>query len=308
MSPPSHYRAIRLIIRLAARRFWNRANSQLSSGLGRKKKAGGRRRGTPGKSRGGSILLGIFVLIMLPQCIGFSARLVAKLIAVAEEAEEKPAQRKTTDSFRDAIQRSLAEHRELETGGAEGAEQGTVPRDPDARELQERVHTEIDRLGEALEKLQDQQEKGRRERSPHLMWPSEGQWPSGEPRRRLFIALALFFTLLFPAVLFTTLGSANRDLSQVEWSLEWLFTFPVPGESLFLAKILEYSFVNAVGWFFFCCPLVAIFWMAGLGWTSIPLAVGSMYFLNALVAALRITAETALRKHLSLSRIKNLQA
>ena len=38
-------------------------------------------------------------------------------------------------------------------------------------------------------------------------------------------------------ILLLSLGTSNAELSQVGWSMEWLYTFPVPPRGLLLAKL-----------------------------------------------------------------------
>jgi membrane protease YdiL (CAAX protease family) len=144
--------------------------------------------------------------------------------------------------------------------------------------------------------------KLRRAAGLHVEWPE----PDDEPR---FLArVALVFSILWLAILLTTLGAQNQDLGRVEWGLEWLFTFPARARSIFLAKLLEYALLNAFTWFT-AFPLAATLYLnAGRGWGAIPLAAAATICLNLLLAAARLFLETWLRKRLSLARLKNLQA
>ena len=47
---------------------------------------------------------------------------------------------------------------------------------------------------------------------------------------------------------FLALGVNNNDLSQVEWSFEWLYTFPVSARALFVSKVFAYSFLDQLVW------------------------------------------------------------
>ncbi|HXX95032.1 MAG TPA: type II CAAX endopeptidase family protein [Planctomycetota bacterium] len=115
-------------------------------------------------------------------------------------------------------------------------------------------------------------------------------------------------TLLACCQLWLSLGTGNQDLGRLEWSLEWLFTFPVPAGRLFLAKVCEYAIVNPFGWFMIFPFLLTAFWMGGHAAWAIPEAVGATLAIGFVVGSLRLTAETWLRMRLSIDRLKNVQA
>jgi hypothetical protein len=138
--------------------------------------------------------------------------------------------------------------------------------------------------------------------------PFEGRsWPD-EGGGRVVGALGLMLLALGVCQLFTMLGTGNQDLGRVEWSLEWLYTFPVPAGRLFLSKVLEYAVVNAYGWIM-TAPLLGVFlWSAGYGGWAVPLAVAGTLISSSAVGSCRILLETWLRKSLPLNRLKNFQA
>lgn len=108
--------------------------------------------------------------------------------------------------------------------------------------------------------------------------------------------------------LLLSLGTSNRDLGRVEWSMEWLFSFPAPAGRLFLAKIVEYTFVNPFG-FFMILPFVGTaLWTRGDGWWCVPKALAATVALSAFLASIRLAVETWLRMRLSIDRLKNVQA
>jgi hypothetical protein len=119
-------------------------------------------------------------------------------------------------------------------------------------------------------------------------------------------ALALLLICLY--LLATGLGMGNQDLGQVEWSLLWYATQPVPDRVLVATQWLQAALFSLAGWvvlppFFFVCAL-----MGGLGWWSAPVALAAALAVLAAIAALRVTIETWLRLHLAAPKLKNIQA
>lgn len=121
-------------------------------------------------------------------------------------------------------------------------------------------------------------------------------------------ALGAVLLLVFLCQLVTAFGGANQDLGRVEWTLEWLFGFPVSGAALFLAKAVEYAVVNAYTWVM-TLPLLGVFLhAAGAGRRTLPLALAATLAFALMLGAVRLLAETWLRTRFSLEKLKNLQA
>ena len=104
------------------------------------------------------------------------------------------------------------------------------------------------------------------------------------------------------------LGTGNRDLGQVEWSLEWLFTLPAKARVLFLSQLAEYTIANVFGWFVYLPFLTVSFWRAGFGFFSPAPALACTLYLLLIQAAVQMLAETWLRKRLGRAQLKNVQA
>jgi len=130
----------------------------------------------------------------------------------------------------------------------------------------------------------------------------------GARRRVVCSGLSALIGLLWFTLLFFHLGSGNQDLGQVEWALEWLFTFPAPAVVLFASKIVEYALFNLMGWFLLLPFCFALFWHAGFGWAGLAPALVVTVYLLVTLACPRLLFETFLRKRVSRSRLKNLQA
>jgi ABC-2 type transport system permease protein len=140
------------------------------------------------------------------------------------------------------------------------------------------------------------------------MVPGAELWPQAQGEGVFVARLAVLVLALGAALLCFGLGSANRDLGALEWSMEWLYTFPVSARALFLARLTEYTVLNAFGLLLIFPLFLVALCCAGLGWWSLPLALAATLHLSALIAALRLALETILRLHLPAGRRKNLQA
>jgi ABC-2 type transport system permease protein len=145
--------------------------------------------------------------------------------------------------------------------------------------------------------------RGREFRTSSETWPRDGEAQAVYSRLLSLIAL-----LWFPAILFTSLGTNNKDLGQVEWSFEWLYTFPASARVLFASKFFSYSMVTPLLWMF-CLPFLVLSFVAGgHGWMAIPFGLIAAVWFSILVGAAGTFSEVALRKFLSLGQLKNFQA
>jgi membrane protease YdiL (CAAX protease family)/ABC-type multidrug transport system permease subunit len=134
------------------------------------------------------------------------------------------------------------------------------------------------------------------------------RWPAPINQQVFFNAVGLMLLLMALCIFLMSLGSANQDLGRMDWSMEWLFAFPVQARGLFAAQWVEFALVNALNWFIVFPFLVVLMWCAGWGWTGVPLAVLASLYFGSILGALRLLAETWLRKNIAPGRLKNLQA
>ncbi len=138
--------------------------------------------------------------------------------------------------------------------------------------------------------------------------PELRQWDSPESRWVLLKAVGVVLLLLAVTRYFMTLGSGNQDLGQLDWSAEWFFTLPLKARHFFMAQILGHALVDPFSWIGTLPFLFVLFMSAGFGWWSVAAAgIGTIY-LAVVMASLRVLSETWLRKNLTPSRLKNLQA
>ena len=333
-NPPGTMRVLRLLCGLAARRMYNR----LSAGLSFKWKkttgaeAPAARSATPGKRRRHlvyALLLGVFVLFsVVSVSITAVGRLAEALDRHSNEAAGKVIVRRDTyerivdagkqlkriDSFSEnaspdrktelALERSSCltslrwafesehGHRILVEGSAEEKEH---------KQAQEET---VRRLTEVFEK------RGADGFAPGgVRIPFEsGFWPRPENARAMVGALGIVMILVFASLVFAAFGGRDQAIGSVGWSLEWLFTLPATARVIFLGKLLEYTVVHLFAWVLLPPLLSVVYWGAGFGFWSIPLAVLSTLYVSLLVASVRLIGDAWLRKTLSPSRLRNLQA
>ena len=133
-------------------------------------------------------------------------------------------------------------------------------------------------------------------------------WVEAAPTDAVLRPFAIVFTLLVLAIFFLGLGTGNAELSQVGWSMEWLFTFPVPTRGLVLAKIGEYGLTSIFAWLTVFPLATTLYWCAGWGGAAIAMGLGAAAVVAFSVGSLRVLAESYLRKKMSRHRVKNIQA
>ncbi len=140
-------------------------------------------------------------------------------------------------------------------------------------------------------------------------WRSAKFWPRKDKSNQMVRAVAFVLFVLGLSTLFTDLGLRNIDLGKADWDLEWLFSLPVSARTLFTVKVLEYAIVSPFMWMFILPFLIVIFWSATSFWPAgILLAVGVAVYTALMLAAMRLLIETWLKKNLSKTTIKNIQA
>ena len=141
------------------------------------------------------------------------------------------------------------------------------------------------------------------------IWVSRGTWPTDASARSVFLlALSLILFLWIPFIVFGSLGTNNKDLGRVEWSFEWLSTFPISARALFASNLLVAAFLQPLVWVFLSPFLILVYVSAGMGWAAVPFGIGGMIYVALLAGALITLLEVAMRKYLSLGRLKSFQA
>ena len=320
-APPRVPRVVWILARMRLRRWLNRMSGQL-----RKKKkvepgAQGGRTATPGKRRGGWVLLGFLGVMFLIQGLFTSWSFLGKFASEIEDARV-PA---------DLIRISRRGYEMILKADADLKALAAEPEDPSPSPYAWSKERKRQNIYEQLErslswphvhefKLDDEEQEAKAKELTEAFriggaskfhrknsrfgkprFPSEGRDIMIRGIGLLLLALAL-------CELFSSLGSANQDLGAVTWTLEWLFTFPVPARALFLAQSIEHGLLSPFGWFLILPFLLAAFGAAGFGVWAIPcgLAAGAGTLL--VLGSSRVLIETWLRSRLPRIRIQNLQA
>jgi membrane protease YdiL (CAAX protease family) len=136
-------------------------------------------------------------------------------------------------------------------------------------------------------------------------------WPPPPDDGLMVSVMGLLLLLIGLGCLTSQLGGVNQDLGKVEWDMEWLFTFPVPARTLFLARLVQYATAGMFSmmlWLGMAPSLAVIYACAGYGWWAIPLALAATGSSVLVIASLCLVVETWVQKRLSPGHRKNLQA
>jgi len=302
--PLSTWQVISVLFRASARRWLNRAGHVF------RRRRGGRS-ATPGKHRPGRIRAAVIGIMFLFVGLNVASMIVGKLATslaergdrfvvhswtyrrIVRAAEKIDGADPTTQlKQRARVARALAEDLLDERSIA----------DPVAA-LSPEQRAELDRRLRAF----DRRGAAAFDQDRTALWFADYSSTARDPRVHMGLALLLMVTFL--AALLMALGSANTDLGQVEWSMQWLFTLPVRARALFLAKVLEYTVLATTSWIMHLPLLFTMLWsIGGYGLWSIPLAIAATLYVNLLLALSRVLLETWLRKRFSLPALKNLQA
>lgn len=320
--PIGSTRATFILAKLGFRRWMNR----LGAVMARRRRRGGKietRRATPRKSRRSPVVLILVGVLFAVQSFGIAMQFVGRL----------------SHSLKGAVAADRTESSAGEPGGSRVVADewlwSMVRRAGDKLDLarsereRERVFREFESELEARERLvrrspsethepeRDKIVEVFRRRGAEGFQPTEDDeilmvfsesWPEGEAGAAMVRAIGLITLLFWIGLSLLALGSANQDLGQVGWSLEWLFTLPVRARTVFLSRVVEMSLLNVMGWVIFLPFFTVVYWAAGHGAWGIPLGILSALYLIALQASSRVLVETWLRTRLSFARLKNIQA
>lgn len=305
---PSSSQVIRILMRMATRRYVNR----LASTFVRRKKAPpgqtATRQATPRKS--GVRVLAIFLVavLLLPQGFFFSTTLLQKFAAWANEEPGETTTRIRLDFY---AYRKLLEFHHIERRGR--AEEPLS--ESDRKRLLSILGQDVDGQGSENDQGPSQRVAAYEKSGVDAFrgTPRVEPWagfilPAPAHENRFLLTIAVFVSLLLFALAILALGMGNQDLARIEWSFEWLFTLPIGTRTLFAAKALEHALLTTFPWFTLFPFFIVLYWNAGFSWIAIGIALGVTAYLNLLLGCFRALAETWLRKRLSLSRLKNLQA
>ncbi len=271
-----------------------------------------KRSATPTKSRGRSVF-GIFILMVMAfNGFNISAR---GLINLSRASSDRiPVSAVTQARLIDA-ENALRRSREISDPAQREKYAGVWKRYVDELLVAESRRDglseddENSRLRRMRDVFDQEGAAGFAQRQRAIFWVSRGAWPSDAQPSFVFLrALSLIVLLWTPFLVFGSLGMNNRNLGEVEWNFEWLYTFPAPARALFASKLFVYSFLNPLAWFFFYPFLILAYLAAGYGFLSIFVGLAALLYLMLLTGALCTFLEVALRKLFTLSQLKNTQA
>jgi len=320
-APPRVPRVVWILARMRLRRWLNRV-----SGQWRKKKkvepgTPAHRTATPGKSRGGWILFGFIGVLFFCQGIFVSWTFLGKLSSEIADARAPADLIRISRAGYESILEAEADLKALD---AEPEDPNPSPHAFSRERKRQNIYEQLERNlswshvhgfklsveereSRAKELVEAFKAGGASRFHPKASILPEARFPA-EGRDLMVRGIGLLLVALALCELFTSLGSANQDLGAVSWTLEWLFTFPVPPRALFLAQSFEHALVSPFGWFLIMPFLLASFGAAGFGLWTIPcgLAAGAAILVS--LGASRVYIETWLRSRLPRIRIQNLQA
>jgi len=246
VAPPSSRRVIRLLGRLAARRFVNRMTGSWSRRKKAKPGQSAPRSATPKKSGAKGVLMIFVGAVFLLQAALISSRLLVRIAdAVAESGDGLTARMTVRSSTLGQLKRAqekidaYAEGWRVVEEPHGGSRSSAPPDDVDAvREVQiSKLRDELIFLGGEYSRngrVFELNDRGlrRRERILELFrergavaftaenssaWVDGELWPTGSGEQRRFLAACgAFLVLLLVAILAASLGMANKDLGRVE--------------------------------------------------------------------------------------------
>jgi ABC-2 type transport system permease protein len=277
-----------------------------------------KRSGTPAKSRGRSLLSIFVLLVMAFNGFNFGARGLLNLSATSQDlalASDKIPVSSETEARLIQAENAFRRDREIPDPGEREKYVGMWNRYVDelfVAEVRREGLSEEDeniRLQQMHEAFNQKGASGFAPRPRITFWVSRETWPSvGQPSSVFFRSLSLLVLLWIAFIVFGSLGMNNKNLGEVEWNFEWLYTFPASGRALFTSKLFVYSFLNPLVWLFFFPFLILIYVAAGYGYFSIFVGLSVLLYLSVLTGALCTFLEVALRKLLTLGQLKNIQA
>jgi len=305
--------ALRILARLAARRFLN-----LFLALIRVRKAAdGVRRANSPRSRLRMVFAGLIIVLIPLQGMLVDSRVLVELASASQHLVE-PTDKIVLSPFAIGRLSELAKAIHEEEGIRNPVERqkfaGMFNRQLEQvfiLEIRRGTFTEEEEPAQ-LRMMQAQFAKkgvagfthGGRE-----MFVSGATWPRSDEAASVFSRmLALMLLAWSGLIVLVSLATNQRDLGLVEWSLEWLYTFPVSARVLFSSRLFSYSFLNPLTWGFLLPFLSLIYYAAGCGRPSLGLGLGATMSLAIITGSLTMVLEVALRTYLSSRQLKNVQA
>jgi membrane protease YdiL (CAAX protease family) len=314
-------RVVYVMAKLALRRHGNRLVSHFRSRK-KRKDDDGKRHGTPGKSRMRLPLVVILSAVFVFNGVMIASQMVNKLSAWATHDARDTVGPMISSSTAQTLEEIAARVR-LPDGTLSEGERGRVVEIFQMELLHHRreaavkeghVDTGLTENGELrCEHLADHfykfgAEGFVREAKAEQSHPFAVRWPPDAAMPRFIDGFGLIVALLWVALLVMTFTSASQEIGKVEWTFEWLYSFPAGTRGLFLARIFEYAFTQMFAWFTIFPLFLVLLSCSGAGLWAAPIAMVLTVYQNIIIASLRVLGETWLRLNLGVARLKNLQA
>ncbi len=133
-------------------------------------------------------------------------------------------------------------------------------------------------------------------------------WVSSNQESTFIKCIGLLIGLLFFSSVMTALGITNKNMGQINRSLEWLYTLPVSTRGYYLYKIINDSLHNPIMWGFLFPLLFCALVLTNAGGIGLCLSFIATGYLSMLAAGVVTVTETGMRKRVSQSSIKMFQA
>lgn len=285
---PSVPRFLRLMVALALRRLLNRFN------VLRSRRPTSSRSATARRGPAGRMFFFVFSLALLVNGVIMSTQLVWRLASQAERAHSSGAEIVSPELFTlleaaDREKELPRREQHLRLRLLRAFEQHAWLEEPIGARLEERTYALMDRFDEYGA-------SGFRPGplAEHTLLPSVRVWFGPRESPEMVVPLSLVALAVSLAVVLLSIGGLSQEMLRIEKTLEWWFTFPIPGRAFFLARVLETAVANPLLWFFVFPLFAATFWCAGYGWVGLPLALVAMGIVGLIAGSVRVAAETAL--------------
>ena len=313
--PVSFLQALRLMGWLAIRRQMNRWQSVQ---LGRKKSDPNQRSGTAPKSNGRGIYSVFLLGILLFNGFNLASQGLGRLAAFANNVHTPAGKIAVSSYTRQKLVDAEAAIKTVKETANPGERQKYV--DLWDRYLDQLFQNEASREG-----LSEDEESAKVQRM-HAAFDQNGAaafsvefgsqlysgsdtWPRANgPAQTYQNTIGVLALVFVPMFICLWLGMNNKDLGQVEWSFEWLYGFPISTRALLASRLFVYSLFNPPVWMFIFPFLIMVYFTGGCGFMSLPLGLVATLYLSVIAGSITMLLEVILRKFLSLSQLKNLQA
>lgn len=115
--------------------------------------------------------------------------------------------------------------------------------------------------------------------------------------------------LILGMLIIASIGFQNKELSRLDWDIEWLWCLPVSISVMYTSKIIEHTFLNFFSWIFTLSWYSCLFWYWKYSYFQIAiLTFGLGLLTNYIVSIGRFILEFTLRAIFAIYHLRNIQA